>query len=126
MTRAQSSPAELTSQPRFPSMDLLLQLAIREREKQLAHFDALDTKAGVLLAFDGVLVAVSHGIRVGFLVPGIIAAATSAAFAFAAAWPRKFAAIDPWDFRRFLTYDSDSTTTGFPPSPKRRAPLARA
>jgi hypothetical protein len=36
---------------------------MQERDRQLAHFDALDVKAGVLLAFDGVLIVVARGIR---------------------------------------------------------------
>jgi hypothetical protein len=39
--------------PNLPSLDLLLRVVMQEREKQLDHYDALDTKAGVLLAFAG-------------------------------------------------------------------------
>jgi hypothetical protein len=110
MTDAGSTPAEpVPPPPRFPSMDLLLQVAMQERDKQLAHFDALDTKAGVLLAFDGVLIVVAHGIEIQFLVPGIILAAASAVASAVVAWPRKYAALDPWGFRPFLTYDAQST-----------------
>jgi hypothetical protein len=59
----------------MPSLDLLLQTVMAERDKQLAHFDALDTKAGVLLAFDGVLIAFQRPIRAEFQVPGTVLAA---------------------------------------------------
>jgi hypothetical protein len=32
---------------RLPSLELLLELVQSERDKQLAHFDALDSKAGI-------------------------------------------------------------------------------
>ena len=38
---------------RLPSLNLLLELVQSERDKQLAHFDALDNKAGIVLAFSG-------------------------------------------------------------------------
>jgi drug/metabolite transporter (DMT)-like permease len=81
---------------------------MQERDKQLAHFDALDTKAGVLLAFDGVLIVISPGIQLAFQLPGIIFAALSALLALATFWPRKFPSLDPWVFRQFLTYDTES------------------
>ena len=100
--------APIEPRPPLPALDLLLRVAMQERELQLAHFDALDVKAGVLLAFDGVLIVVSHGIRFAFQLPGIALASASAALALAAIFPRKFATIDPWVFRQFLTYDTES------------------
>jgi hypothetical protein len=96
--------------PRLPSLDLLLRVAMQERDKQLAHFDALDTKAGVLLAFDGVLIAVTRGIQLAFQLPGIALTSASAVLALAAFWPRKFPTLDPWVLRQFLTYETESTS----------------
>ena len=96
--------------PRLPSLDLLLQVAMQERDKQLGHFDALDTKAGVLLAFDGVLIVISRGVRFAFLVPGIVLASASAALALAAFWPRKFPTLEPEALRQFLTYETERTS----------------
>lgn len=93
--------------PPLPSLNLLLQVAMQERDKQLAHFDALDTKAGVLLAFDGVLIVISHGVRLAFQLPGVMLTAASAALALGAFWPRKFPTLDPWILRPFLTYDTE-------------------
>jgi hypothetical protein len=102
--------AALKPVPRLPSLNLLLQVAMQERDKQLSHFDALDTKAGVLLAFDGVLIAVSRGIQFAFLLPGVVLTSASAVLAFAAFWPRKFPALDPWALRQFLTYETENTS----------------
>jgi hypothetical protein len=95
--------------PPMPSLDLLLQTVMAERDKQLAHFDALDTKAGVLLAFDGVLLAFQRSIRAEFQVPGTVLAAASAGLALWAFWPRKFPALDPVDLRKYLTYETEQT-----------------
>ena len=102
--------AALKPVPRLPSLNLLLQVAMQERDNQLSHFDALDTKAGVLLAFDGVLIAVSRGIRFAFLLPGVVLTSASAVLALAAFWPRRFPALDPWALRQFLTYETENTS----------------
>jgi hypothetical protein len=93
----------------MPSLDLLLQTVMAERDKQLAHFDALDTKAGVLLAFDGVLIAFQRPMRAEFQVPGTVLAAASAGLALWAFWPRKFPTLDPPYLRKYLTYETEQT-----------------
>lgn len=95
--------------PRLPSLDLLLQVIMLERDKQFAHFDALDTKAGILLAFDGVLIVVSHGIRLAFLLPGVILASASAAFALVAFWPRDYPMLEPTSLGRYVTAEMETT-----------------
>lgn len=82
---------------------------MQERDRQLAHFDALDTKAGVLLAFDGVLIVVARGIPLAFLLPGIVVASASALLALAAFWPRSLPALNPATMRKYLTYAADET-----------------
>lgn len=42
------------------SLDLLLDINKSEREALLSHFDSLDTKAGLVLGFAGVLIAVAR------------------------------------------------------------------
>jgi hypothetical protein len=96
-------------EPSLPSLDLMLQIIMLERDKQLAHFDGLDAKAGVLLAFDGVLIVVSHGIRLAFVLPGIILASASAGFALMAFWPRDYPVLDPVGLRKYLTYETEAT-----------------
>lgn len=95
--------------PRLPSLDLLFQVVMQERDKQLTHFDGLDAKAGVLLAFDGVLIVVSHGIRLAFLLPGIVLASISAGFALMAFWPRDYPVLNPDGLRKYLTYEAEQT-----------------
>jgi hypothetical protein len=90
-------------------LDILLQIAIQERSNQLAHFDALDTKAGVILAFDGVLIALTGNVKLLFELAAIIMASTSATAALWSFWPRKFPVLEPMAFRQFLTYEPDST-----------------
>lgn len=105
--RQRSVPPE--PQPGNPSLSLLLQLIMLERDKQLAHFDALDTKAGVLIAFDGVLITLSQGIRWPFQVAGISLAAVSALLALGAFWPRKYPVLHPPELRKYLTYRPEQT-----------------
>ena len=95
--------------PRLPSLDLLLQIAMTERDKQLAHFDALDTKAGVLLAFDGVLISLMRGIRLAFVLSAVSLVAASALFALAAFWPRNYPLLHPPDLRKYLTHEVEQT-----------------
>ena len=77
------------------SLDLLLEINQSERHAQLSHFDSLDTKAGLVLGFAGVLIALGNetGSLIG--IASIIAAAFAAGAAVASFWPRKFPSIDP-------------------------------
>jgi hypothetical protein len=93
----------------MPSLDLLLQTLMLERDKQLAHFDALDTKAGVLLAFDGVLITLTRFIRLAFQWPGIGLASGSALFALLAFQPRKYPVLRPRELRKYLTFEAENT-----------------
>lgn len=93
----------------MPSLDLLLQMAMQERDNQIAHFDALDTKAGVVLGFDGVLIALSGGVRLEFELTAIALASASAIAALISFWPRKFPVLEPMEFRKFLTYEPERT-----------------
>jgi hypothetical protein len=93
----------------MPSLDLLLHTLMLERDKQLAHFDALDTKAGVLLAFDGVLITLTRFIRLAFQWPGIGLASGSALFALLAFRPRKYPVLRPSELRKYLTFEAENT-----------------
>ena len=42
------------------SVDSILQWTLAERESQLRHFDSLDTKAGLILGFSGVLAGLAR------------------------------------------------------------------
>lgn len=93
----------------MPSLDLLLQIALQERNNQIAHFDALDTKAGIILGFNGVLIALSGGVRFEFELAAISIASASAVAALFSFWPRKFPVLEPMEFRQFLMYEAEST-----------------
>lgn len=73
-----------------PSLEVIAAEVQREREAQLRHFESLDTKAGIVLGFAGVLVAL--GGRAGTLLGalGQITAAVGALLAVAAFFPRVY------------------------------------
>lgn len=61
----------------------------------MSHFDSLDTKAGLVLGFAGVLIAVAQETDSIFGVLSIVAAAAAAVAAVAAFWPRDYPTLDP-------------------------------
>lgn len=80
---------------RTSSLDLLIEVNQTERRLQLAHFDSLDTKAGLVLGFAGVLIALGND---SGSVVGIVSTTFAALAAIASVtsfWPRRFASIDP-------------------------------
>lgn len=94
----------------LPSVPLISAAADREREIQLRHFESLDTKAGLILGFSGVLIALtSDRVTVVALIARAIGvlAATVALAAFA---PRGFPSIDIHVIRRrYLRTESKIT-----------------
>jgi len=93
----------------LPSLELLLELVQHERDKQLAHLDALDNKAGIVLGFGGLLIALAPELPVAFQVSGVIAATASSAFALAAFWPRRFPMLEPSALRDYLRAEESFT-----------------
>lgn len=87
---------------RLPSLALLLDLVQGERDKQLAHFDALDNKAGIVLGFSGLLITLAPDVGAPFRLIGVVAATVAAAFALAAFWPRNFPVLEPSPLRAYL------------------------
>lgn len=77
------------------SLDLLVGINQSERNAQLSHFDSLDTKAGLVLGFAGVLIAVARDADSIFGILSIAAAAAAAVAAVAAFWPRDYPTLDP-------------------------------
>ena len=94
---------------RLPSLDLLLELVQQERGKQLAHLDALDNKAGIVLGFAGLLITLAPDVSVGFQLVGVGAGTASIAMALAAFWPRRFPVLEPSALRRYLRADDSFT-----------------
>lgn len=75
------------------SLDPILREVRLRREGQARHFDALDGKAGVILAFAGAIVALSPAGNV-LVDLGRFAAVGSGLIALASFWPRTFAEIE--------------------------------
>jgi len=75
------------------ALDLLGQEILAEREAQLRHFESQDAKAGVILGFSGILVALAGpaGVVHAAVLAVAFAAAISALMAF---FPRSFPALD--------------------------------
>lgn len=94
---------------RLLSLNLLLDLVQRERDKQLAHLEALDNKAGIALGFAGLLIALAPEVAVGFQLVGVLAGAASIGFALASFWPRQFPVLEPSALRRYLRAEEPFT-----------------
>ncbi|MFF3597975.1 NUDIX domain-containing protein [Kitasatospora indigofera] len=97
-------------QPPLPSLDLLLQVVTKERDELRAHFESLDTKASIVLAFDGVLIPLAVNAEPGFRIASVSLNVISAVFALIAYWPRKFPVLHVDDaLRNYLTWPADDT-----------------
>jgi hypothetical protein len=84
----------MMAQPGTRSLDAVMGEVQREREAQLRHFDALDSKAGVMLGFAGALAALAPA-QFSLLVDvGRAVAVTGALAALWAFWPRRYGAIE--------------------------------
>lgn len=94
---------------RLPSLELLLTLVQQERDKQLAHLDTLDGKAGVTLGFAGLLVTLAPDVPLVFQAVGLATGATSIALSLASFWPRRFPVLEPSALRRYLRADESFT-----------------
>ena len=80
--------------PGDSSVDLLIQVNQSERQAQLAHFDSLASKAGLVLGFAGVLIALGNSTSSLLGVLSVAGAAGAAVAAAASFWPRGFPSID--------------------------------
>ena len=94
---------------RLPSLDFLLDVVQLERDKQLSHYDALDNKAGMVLAFSGLLITLSPDVAAAFRVLGVVSATVSAAFALWAFWPRQVSVLEPSPLRDYLRAEESFT-----------------
>lgn len=63
-------------------------------------FDGLDTKAGLILGFAGVIVALSHRVTTGLSLAGHALATVAALFAMLAFLPRRYGEVDVRGLRR--------------------------
>jgi hypothetical protein len=96
--------------PTTPSLDLLYSLAREELDTETRHGEVLDTKAGVILGFAGVLVGLAIGHSVNERTPGLIAAGVSGFLAMVAFLPRHYLIFELGPLRqRYLTSQPDAT-----------------
>lgn len=91
------------------SLDLLLDCVRREREAQLTHFDALDTKSGILLGFAGALIALSPHLEGWVRAVSVLTLALAAGLAAGAFFPRKMPTLDVENLRAYLRADEEFT-----------------
>lgn len=94
----------------MPSLEYLSKEVQAEREAYVRHFDGLDTKAGVLLGFSGVLVALATRSSSPLGALAAFAALLAVIFAFSAYAPRQSPVLDMLHIReRYLTADERFT-----------------
>lgn len=76
------------------SLDVVIEEVRLERAALLTHFDAVETKAGVVLGFAGAIVALSTGAAGILAEVGRWASVLAGVLALASFWPRKFWSTD--------------------------------
>jgi hypothetical protein len=81
------------------SLEVIQSEVRAERTGQLANFDSIDTKAGILLGFAGALVALSRGSSVWPITIGRGLGALSGFLSLWTFWPRRFWNTDLRPFR---------------------------
>ena len=81
------------------SLDLVLQEVRSERDLQLSHFDAIDTKAGILLGFAGALVALTPPRAELLLGIGRVLAVVCGFLCLWTFWPRRYWSTNLRPFR---------------------------
>jgi hypothetical protein len=74
--------------PALRSLDVIALEAQGELDAQLRHFEALDSKAGVLLGFAGALVALAPRHPALLILSGRLAAVGSGMWSLSTFWPR--------------------------------------
>jgi hypothetical protein len=101
-----------TEQVELPSLNLLLDLVQSERDKQRAHFDSLDGKAGIILGFTGLIITLAPELPIGYVILVVLAALATAGLALAAFFPRKYPILEVGTMREYLTaQESDAKST---------------
>ena len=80
--------------PPVGSLEIVAEEVGAERQMQLAHFDSLDSKAGIVLGFAGAIVVLTPGGRHLLIELGRAVAAVSGLSALWSFWPRRYWHID--------------------------------
>lgn len=96
---------------RLPSLALVADEVEAQLQEQLRHFEGLDSKAGIVLGFAGVLVALAEKIEGTWRIFGFCAAVLAALFSVLAFLPRHFPVLSVNELREhYLTAEPVFTT----------------
>lgn len=101
----------MTVPPTLPSNRLIFDIARSTREEMRAHFESADTKAGIILAFNGILIPLAKDIEGMSRNVGVVLSVLSAVIAFAGYWPRDFPIPDTVELRNYLTWPEEEACT---------------
>ncbi len=93
----------------YPSLEVLLKRVEGEREKQLSHFEAVDSRAALVIAVSGLLLSVSGAVGDGWRIGLTISALATSSAALSAFWPRYFPVLRPLQLRRYMN-ESEAET----------------
>jgi hypothetical protein len=104
----------MTIPPDLPSLDLISKQVASERESITGHAESLDTKAGVVLGFAGVLVGLGATAqafveRTGLFEVGLGFAVGSGVLAVASFFPRRYPVVEVLPLREQLTAQERDT-----------------
>ena len=91
------------------SLDLLLRCVQRERDAQLSHFDALDSKAGILLGFAGALITLSPVLDSWARAISLAMLALAAGLRVATFFPRRMPTLNVVNLREYMRADEEFT-----------------
>ena len=78
----------------LPSLDIIADEVRRERDRQLSHFDSVDTKAGIVLGFAGAIASLASRESSVLSLVGAIGASAAALLALWAFFPRRYPVLD--------------------------------
>lgn len=91
------------------SLQLILETFERERDRDLSHFDSVDTKAGVVLGFAGLVAAIAFNTAQPSRGFSFLLGLSAATLAVAASWPRKLPALEPSRLRDYIVAEERIT-----------------
>lgn len=96
---------------RFPSFDIVAEETRLQLDLQHRHFDALDTKAGIVLGFSGVLVALGTRSQTWLTATALVLAVASSLCSGNAFRPRNFPVVEVLELReRYLSAEPKFTS----------------
>lgn len=91
------------------SVERVLTAIHRHRDQQQAHFESLDTKAGLLVGFAGAIAALAKDVDSVLGKLGLVGAAAAAVLGIVSFWPRSYPVFDPRRLRQYLRAEDEFT-----------------